>query len=63
MMNKIIFVGSLLLLTCTQENKISEPVIIKSEPKCTYDYFVNENGKRDSTIVECPDIRPPKGMQ
>ena len=41
----------------------SSPVIIddrNDEPKCIYEYFLNDRHELDSNIVECPDIKPHK---
>lgn len=65
-MNKLISI-SLILCSCifsvSPKSEVVADVEDIDEPKCFYRYFLNDKHELDSTIVECPDIHPPRPMR
>lgn len=58
-MNKIILI--FLFVSCMTDQREKVPPKNTDRFECTYRYFLNSENKLDSTIIDCPDIKPPKG--
>ncbi len=57
----------LFIMSCIfieEETKdVPEPVKIQEQkPGCKYDYFLNNEQKLDSVIIECSDPKPPGSL-